>query len=82
MCILGDLNGRIGDKTGAGITGAFGFPGENDNSGRVVEFCAERGLCVGNAYFKHRSLHKYKSGKRSRRNGSKEHDRSSPGEEE
>ena len=24
----------------------------------MVEFCAERRLCVGNKYFKHRSLHK------------------------
>ena len=24
-----------------------------------MEFCTERGLCVGNTYFKHRSLHKY-----------------------
>ena len=24
-----------------------------------MEFCAERGLCVGNTYFKHRNLHKY-----------------------
>ena len=24
-----------------------------------MEFCGERGLCVGNTYFKHRSLHKY-----------------------
>ena len=24
----------------------------------MVEFCAERGLCVGNTYFKHKSLHK------------------------
>ena len=42
LFILGDLNGW----TGAGITGAFGVPGENDNDGRIVEFCAERGLCV------------------------------------
>ena len=34
-------------------------PGENDNIRRVVEFCEERGLCVGNTYFKHRSLYKY-----------------------
>ena len=26
---------------------------------RVVKICAERGLCVGNTYFKHRSLRKY-----------------------
>ena len=59
LCILGDLNGWIGDGTGAGITGAFGVPRENDNGRRVVEFCAERGLCLGNTYFKHGSLHKY-----------------------
>ena len=40
------------------ITGASGVPGENDN-GRVVKFCAERGLCVGNTYFNHMCLHKY-----------------------
>ena len=59
MCILGDLNEGIGDRTRAGITGAFGVPGENDNGRRVVEFCEERGLCVGNTYFEHRNVHKY-----------------------
>ena len=32
------------------ITGAFRVPGENDTGRRVVEFCAERGMCVGNTY--------------------------------
>ena len=59
LCILGDLNGWIGDRTRAGITGTFGVPRENDNGIRVVEFCADRGLCVANTYFKHRSLYKY-----------------------
>ena len=27
----------------------------------MVEFCAERGLCVGSTYFEHKSLHKYTS---------------------
>ena len=60
-CILGDLNGWIGDRTRAGITGAKGVSGEFDNGRRVVEFCPERGLCVGNTYFKQkqRSLHKH-----------------------
>ena len=44
LCILGDLNGSIRDRTRAGITGAFQVPGENDNGRRVVEFCAETGL--------------------------------------
>ena len=50
LCILGDLNGWIRDRTRAGITGAFGVPGENDSGRRVVEFCAKRGLCVGNIF--------------------------------
>ena len=45
LCILGGLNGWIGDRTRVGITGAFGVPGENDNGRRVVEFYAERRLC-------------------------------------
>ena len=43
----------------ANITGAFGAPGENDNGRRVVVFCAERVLYVGNTYFEHQSLHMY-----------------------
>ena len=45
LCILGDLNGWIGDRKRVGITSAFGVPGENDNGKRVVKFCEERGMC-------------------------------------
>ena len=38
-------NGWIGERVRAGITGALGVPVENDNGRRVVESCAERGLC-------------------------------------
>ena len=54
LFILGDLNGGIKDRTRAGVSGAFGVPGKNDNGSRVVEFCSEKGLCMGNAYFKHK----------------------------
>ena len=37
LCILGDLNGWVGDGTIAGITGAFEVPEENDNGRRVVD---------------------------------------------
>ena len=40
----------LGERTKSGITGDFGVTGENDYSIRVVEFCAERGLCVGNTF--------------------------------
>ena len=48
LCILGELNGWRGDRTRAGITGALGVPGENDNRRRAVEFTQ-----------KGESLHKY-----------------------
>ena len=48
----------MGDRTRAGITGAFEVPGENNYGRRVVEFCEEKRICVGNTYFKHRSVHK------------------------
>ena len=59
LWILGDLNGWIGDRVRASITGAFRIPGENDNSRRGMEFCAEMGLCGSNTYFEHRSLLNY-----------------------
>ena len=42
LYILGDLNGWVKDRTRAGITGAFGVPGEHNNGRRVEEFCEER----------------------------------------
>ena len=59
LSVMGDLNGWIGDRVRASITGDFGVPGQNDNGRRGVDFCAERGQFVGNTYFKHKSLCKY-----------------------
>ena len=64
-----------------GITGGFGVPREKENGRRVVEFCAERGLCVVNTYFKYKNWHKYSRIARGQGSGSKEPDRSGAGEE-
>ena len=45
----------------------------------MVEFCAERGLCMGNTHFKDRGLHKYTRMTRGR--DDVEHDKSGAGEE-
>ena len=37
-CVLEDLNGCVGDRMKAGITGGFGVTGENDNGRRVIDF--------------------------------------------
>ena len=44
LCILGDLNRWIRDRTRAGRTDNFGVLGENDSAKKVVEICRERGL--------------------------------------
>ena len=46
-----------------------------------MEFCAEKGLCVGNTYFKQEFAIVHRGGKGSRWRGGKEHDRSGTGEE-
>ena len=53
------MNGWIEDRLRAGITGAFGVPGDNDNGRGVVELCVERRLCLGNNYLEFKGLHKY-----------------------
>ena len=55
LCMLEYLNGWIGDRMRASITGAFGIQGEEDNGRRVVELCSERGPCMDNIYFQHKS---------------------------
>ena len=53
-----DLDGWVGGRTRGGITGGLNDPGEIDN-GKVIDFSVEKGLCVGNTYLEHKSLHKY-----------------------
>ena len=83
LCVLGDLKGWIRDRVRAGITGAFGVPRENENGRTVVEFCGERGLCVGETYFEHSNWHKYTRVARSQdgMEHGMEHDRPGVGEE-
>ena len=51
LCVVEHLNGCIGYRVRPGITGIYGVLGENENGRRVVEFCAEKGMCVSNTYF-------------------------------
>ena len=47
--MLGDLNGWL--EIGGGW---FRLLGENDDGRRVIDFYAERVLCVGDTYFDHK----------------------------
>ena len=51
LCVLGDLNGWVGDRVRVVKTGVFGVLGENENGRMVLDFCTEKGLCMGNTIF-------------------------------
>ena len=40
LCVLGDLNGWVGNRLRLSATDVFRVPGEIDNGKRVVGFCA------------------------------------------
>jgi hypothetical protein len=58
---MGDLNGRTGQdqRAGHGSLGSYG--GErtrNTNGERLIDFCIDNGLLIGNTFFNHKQIHK------------------------
>ena len=41
LCVVGNLNGCVGDRLRTGIIGGLGIQTENDTGSTVVDFCAE-----------------------------------------
>lgn len=59
--LIGDLNAQIcSDRRGhEHVIGPHGSATEtNDNGDRLLMFCGINGLCIGNSYFAHKSIHK------------------------
>lgn len=68
VMIIGDLNGRVGNKN-SGIEKYMGKEGEetlNKNGKRIIEICIENNLIITNTKFKHKDIHKYTRGRESR----------------
>jgi hypothetical protein len=59
MVALGDMNARVGNVEMEGVIGMFEGPGVNWAGERMVEFCAESSLIVGNMWFKKKIVNKY-----------------------
>ena len=59
IVVLGDLNAKVGDTPIDGIVGMYGVAGVNSNGASLIQVCAEKGLSIGNTYFKKRDIHKY-----------------------
>ena len=51
LFIIGDWNAKVGSKETPGVTGKFGLGIQNEAGQRLIEFCQENALVIGNTFF-------------------------------
>ena len=51
MFIIGDWNAKVGSQETPGVTGKFGLRVQNEAGQRLIEFCQENALVIGNTLF-------------------------------
>ena len=49
--IIGDWNAKVGSQETPGVTGKFGLGIQNEPGQRLIEFCQENALVIGNTLF-------------------------------
>ncbi|MGR0243397.1 hypothetical protein ACUWC2_28260, partial [Klebsiella pneumoniae] len=61
IILSGDLNGRIGwnHRIGYGTIGKYGGEStKNENGQRLIDFCVDNNLIIGNSFYPHKKVHK------------------------
>ena len=63
LCVMGDLNAKVGKERTTDITGRYGLGTRNKRGERLIEFCQQNELIITNTYFKQhpRKLYTWKS---------------------
>ena len=51
LFIIGDWNAKVGSQETPGVTGKFGLEMWNEAGQRLIEFCQENALVIGNTLF-------------------------------
>ena len=59
VCLLGDLNARVGDVKVPDVIGDYGVPGINESGEQMIDMCVQFEMAVCNTFFKKRGIHKY-----------------------
>ncbi|WP_340581677.1 hypothetical protein, partial [Klebsiella pneumoniae] len=59
VIVVGDLNAKVGEAFREGVVGNFRLPVVNENGEHLIELCIERGLVIGNTYFKKKRINMY-----------------------
>ena len=63
ICILGDLNAKVGNVTDFNIIGNYGLGKQSERGQRFIEFCNENNMVIMNTWFQQplRRLYTWKS---------------------
>ena len=63
LCVMGDLNAKVGKERTTDITGQYGLGTRNKRGERLIEICQQNKLIITNTYFKQhpRKLYTWKS---------------------
>ncbi|XP_043485867.1 craniofacial development protein 2-like [Polistes fuscatus] len=59
IILLGDLNGRTGNKKQDDVVGRYGEEMLNDNGTKIINMCKQNNLRIMSGFFQHRCIHKY-----------------------
>ena len=59
VCVLGDLNARVGDNKVQGVIGEYGVPGVNESGEWMIDWCMQYEMTVCNTLFNKRDVHKF-----------------------
>ena len=51
LFFIGDWNAKVGSQETPGVTGKFGLGVQNEAGQRLIEFCQENALVIGNTLF-------------------------------
>ena len=63
ICVMGDLNAKVGNEIHTNVIGKYGLGKRNDRGERLIQFCQQNKLFVTNTWFQQppRKLYTWKS---------------------
>ena len=53
LCIMGELNAKVGSELFESIVGKYGLGEKNDRGERLIEFCQQNNLTIANTLLQH-----------------------------
>ena len=59
LFIIEDWNAKVGSQETTGVTGKFGLGVQNEAGQRLIEFCQENALVIGNSLFQQKKRQLY-----------------------